>query len=95
MRRLRRLLLCRHDLLALREFRRLNGDGNFFMSGLNESDEGINDGLRGKEAAVGMLRACAVVDQDTGTEPSRPPLKGGVFRRCRNVLKDGHQFAGL
>ena len=75
----------------------VNSDCNFFIfrGVLNESDEGINDGLRGKEATVGVLLACAVVDQDTGTYPSRPPLKGGVFRRCRNVLKDGHQFAGL
>ena len=38
------------------------------MSGLNEGDEGINDGLRGEEAAVGVHLACAVVDQDAGTE---------------------------
>ena len=38
------------------------------MSGLNEGDEGINDGLMGEEAAVGVLLACSVVNQDAGTK---------------------------
>ena len=75
---------------------------------MNESDEGINDGLRGKEATVGVLLACAVVDQDTSATPPSPLRRGGCSREMpvftkgsraatsdRYVLEDGHQFTGL
>lgn len=78
------------------------------MSGLNEGDEGINDGLRGEEAAVGVLLAYSVVNQDTGTKTPSPLRRGGCSREMpvftkgsraatsdRYVLKDGYQFTGL
>ena len=88
----------------------VNSDSNFFIfrGVLNERDEGIDGGLRGKEAAVGVLLTCAVVDQDTGATPPSPLRRGGCSREMpvftkgsraatsdRNVLKDGHQFVGL
>ena len=38
----------------------LDRDSNFFMSGLNESDEGINDGLMGEEAASSWVSVSEV-----------------------------------